>query len=610
MPARNIQGSPRRVSAPTFPELPLRPRPRAARSDSSRSVSTARRGDAGHESVQGVVPLTRIDFSQHRAAVSQGELPLDVAWVDDGGRRFMASPEGKELSRRERRYATLTREVLSGVVRLRGARVLVLGCGSSRHLLSIAKAAPECMVFVDTSEAALRRMARLMGEAGYSEVVDDEYQCVDAWAYAHSDVCRDFDVVLITKCLGQVFKHEPSRKSVYGLLEALQHGVRPDGVVVVDHHTVFSHHPVGTLVTDIVVRGQRDRATIGGRFVDDVCYSAETTHDGFDLVLQWNDGGDPLCAQSWEQFVYRRVRPPRVPRTGVVYPVHDVAPVPFDMVPMQEVDQDLDMIVPRSFNGVKRVVTESDVSALDLSTALPKFDGIAGTLIISGNDAVFLSSSYRSVHRLSFAFSAPLVLAAELVEIGGGEAVIAIVGAFCVADVECDPYSFADLQAVADVLRPLSVDGFFVTDPAILRTVDDHDFVRLGPSSGRHVKVPIDGINLVRDGIGGEFIKPNSKCTVDLAAREGQEILREAYARLGLRSGDLVSAAASDKSTLVCEFAVDPHSLFEWSVKRCRFDKRFSNTLGRTMVDVCSALAAFDVFDTGGVRTMINRLTA
>nr|WGN91660.1 methyltransferase [Metarhizium anisopliae polymycovirus 1] len=609
MPLRNIRGAPRRLSTPSESVLPLRAPQRVPRSESPRSVSSSRDREAQAGLVQGAVPLTRIDFGQRRAAASQRELPADAAWEDVGGRRFMATELGARLRQAERVYARTTREVVSSLKKLRGSRILVLGCGSSRHLLGLAKAAPESMVFVDVSAPALARMSRLMGEAGYADVVDDEYACMDAWDYIGSEVRGGYDLVLITKCLGQVFKTAPTERSVHGILDRLQQKMAADGIVVVDHHNAFSTQRRGTPVTKVCGRGKRDLATIGGRFVDDVCYSADTSHHAYDKVFSWSSDERTTGVQEWTQFIYRYLAPIKPPSVGVVRPVHDVVPIPFRLGAMQDVNEDLDMIVPRSFNGVKRVPMESDLQRLDATMALPKFDGMPGTFIISGRDGIFLSSRYQLLFELCRVYTAKMVFAAELLHVGTDDAVIAIVGAFCIAEVECDPYSYRDLSSVAEVLKPLAADGVFVTSPAITTTINHDDLARLGPPSGRHIRLPVDGINVIRDGVGGEFVKAGRGSMCDLVVRDARALLVMAHDFLGLNPPSVEIAGGAFGPDSVVEFRLQAGDDEVWTPVNTRLDKRVSNTLGRTMVDVVAAHNAQRVFGNGGVLEVMQRLT-
>lgn len=522
----------------------------------------------------------------------------------------MSTGDGAALRAAERLYSRTTREVVTSMHRIRGSRVLVLGCGSSRHMLNIARSGPQSMTFVDVSEDMLARVSRLMGEGGYSDVVMDQYVQMDAWDYVRSGAVPAHDIVIITKCLGQVFKTDPHARSVHGILTGCLQFVPPGGIVVVDHHNAFADSAHGTPITKLVGRGDRDKATIGGRFVDDVAYNSDVQHSEYSQEMVWSSDQRPRGVQAWTQFIYRR-NEPSVPLTmGRIDPVHETVPVPFRHSPDGPPSPDAAMLAPRSFTGTKRVPTRECVSALDLTTAVPKFDGAPGVLLIGGKAAVFMSPTQQLSFELDRVFTSHMVLACELVCVSKRDAVVVVVGVISVANVECDPYDTNALESVRYLLRPLHVNGIVVTSPAMLQSVDAHGFVRIGAPGGRNIKLPVDGINFARDGLNGDFIKPASRCTVDLVVNEASRILADAYSFLGLAAPILEwELATPAEESLVGEWQLVDAELGKWKLLWVRVDKVVSNTLGRTMADVMCAHSAYERFGSGDVRDIISFIT-
>jgi len=340
-----------------------------------------------------------------------------------------------------------------------------------------------------------------------------------------------------------------------------------------------------------------------------VCYDMRVTSDAFFLAIEWSTDDFADGVQNWTQFVYRR-RLSRAPPSVVrLDPVHDVVPVPFRLPRDPDSAPDVAAVSPRSFNGVKRVIDARDVSSLSLAGATPKFDGLAGVLLVGGSVAAFTSSTYNLSFSLCRAYTARMAFAAELVSLDRDSAVVVVLGAISVADTECDPYNPADLDAVRSVLRPLAADGIVVTSTTLTDTVSDDGFARIGPLTGRHLLLPVDGYNVVIGGRSGCFLKPLDRCTVDARLDESERLISDASeaAGFGESSVDLAGYDLTRPST-VLEFRLSNPTVGIWVPCGVRADKKFSNTLGRTIVDVAAAYAMFDVVGDGGPKQMRNVL--
>ncbi|AYP71803.1 methyltransferase [Penicillium brevicompactum tetramycovirus 1] len=591
---------------PPSPNVGSRPFSGGSRTSSSRSVVSSVRTAERAEGRQGVVPLSLVDYAEPKAKFVPYSLAADPHQTDKRAQAFLLSSHGEHLRKMERKYAGATRSALRSTSVLRGSSILILGCGASRHLLTLLLHGPARVVFVDTSAPALAKMSRIFNDAGYSGIVDADFVCEDAWTFVDKCEVDEFDVVMATKCLGQVFKVDPESRSVYGLLNKLSDVVPADGIVLVDHHEAFARAEHGRSVALEAGTEHFDAATIGGRFDDDVCYSSDVTHHAFDKVLTWTSNSNKSSVQQWTQFIYRKQLPRRVTRPVAIDPYAVPVPTPFPSPPDVPYDDLVDKINPRPFTGVKRIVTQSDHGRLDPDTMMPKFDGVPGVLIIDGQVGVFIAHSKRVVFRLPKVFTQKMVLVAELLRCRASGSLLAVLGVICVANAECDPLDYGALAAIRHLIAPLHSVGIFSTGPGMCGRIDGADHLVFGRLGSLEVAVPVDGLNFTINGRNGHFVKPVEKNTLDIRSDEMYESLTSAW-EVGGFEGSPIPQPVNDKWPPGTVIEMSPSARVDtvFSFVRVRPDKAFSAPIGRLVADITAARCVNKLFGPGGVKEMV-----
>nr|UAW09575.1 MAG: methyltransferase [Aspergillus flavus polymycovirus 1] len=604
----------RRVSDTGLP--PLSPRVSqggfkgSSRSSSSRStVRTARTADNA-EGRQDAVPLTVIDYSEPLKRPPRGSLAVDAHQDDEAGNAFMRSEVGRQLRYQEYKYSTNTRWVMRSNKQIRGSSILILGCGASRHLLSLLLLGPSRVTFVDSSSDAIARMASLVDAGGYGGIVTAEFVVEDAWTFLDKCYEGEYDIVMATKCLGQIYAVDPSQRSTYSLLTKVSPILRDDGICLLDHHRAFSMSKHGRPIGEVVSPKLYALATIAGRFASDVCYTARVDHPDFHVVAEWCSPFREGCVQQWNQYIYRKHLSPRIAKPVALNVTKSVVPVPFSTPQPVVWDDYLSSVNPRPFTGVKRIVAPEDYSRLDPDTVMPKFDGVAGIVVLSGSMAVFVSNQYRFMRRLNKVFPRKMVLAAELVNVRGGGSLIIVVGAVNVADAECDPLDYQALHAIRHLILPLAPCGIFPTGPGLCDRLVDGNMFTFGRHAGRDILVPVDGLNFTIDGRNGHFIKPTELQTMDVTADGCISQLSEVLSMIGIVPDPIVmDMPPGIPPEEVVE--ITPCLSFPNTFKfvRRRPDKRWPATTGRLLVDMFAAYAAKQYFGDGDVKKLMRLIS-
>jgi SAM-dependent methyltransferase len=550
---------------------------------SSRSTTTVARKFSSPDGVDVVLPYTLFEFGfpDHRKLKP---LPDRPQFTDEAGTRFMSSDAGSQLRVLERQYNAVLRQYVTRSVRLSGARILILGSGSSREIVPLLNRGVASAVFVDTSQAALDTLEANLAAAGVLAHLDAEFVCMDAWSFLCLDDSPEYDLVMAIKCLGMVFAVDPSVRHARSLLELCADVVREDGSVILDHHLAFSSGPHGTKIVDVCPPEHYGLATIGGRYSSDVCYSASVAPPSFDLVATFAPARSAHLVQSWQVFHYRSLVKASTSLGTVVSAHRPCVPKEFVAPPPQEYDPVVDAMIPVNSRGVKRVPTFGDLASHPVQTSLVKYDGVPGVLILDGPDAVFFSSGTRFAFALCAEVTPCLTLMAELTPASNMTSVVIVTGVISVGVARADPLNYEALRPLIPTLEALAPSGVVPTLSEHVRLLGGNSVVF--PSvRGTVLKVPVDGLQLVTDGRAGVFVKPAELATVDSTAADILPLLQFAYDSLGMSS--LPTVAPATRQGVLEYHRVLGTAL--WRPGRPRPDKRKSDTPGATMHTVLSS---------------------
>ncbi|AYP71807.1 methyltransferase [Aspergillus spelaeus tetramycovirus 1] len=446
-------------------------------------------------------------------------------------------------------------------------------------------------------------MRRNLQDSGISAVVDAQYVESDAWDWISSDDEPMYDVVIASKCLGLIYSADPSERDTMSLLDYCSQLLRDDGSVFIDHHLAYSRLEHGHRIVDATPPALLPLATIAGRYADDVSYTAEVQHPDFDQVANFVSSYVSHEIQVWQFFHYRLKNVGRV-KLGEPISVHKVpTPVEFPAPPKLDYDPLADSMFPVNAKGVKRVPTPADIKGHPYKTALVKYDGSPGVVILDGPYAIFISGLYRFTRTLSFSVSPRTVLSGELVFPTASTSVVVLTGLISLGDAHADPLDYSALSPLVPILERLSVSGLVPTVPEHVRYLKG-DRVTLPTGRGGAMRLPVDGVQLNTSGKSGVFVKPVHFCTVDATPSDAASAIADAYASLGVVEPPEVEKVDGDG---VYEFyRVSGTGL--WRVARRREDKHLSDKPGAVVQTVAASIVSEHLNLKDDVETVAHRL--
>nr|AWY10947.1 methyltransferase [Sclerotinia sclerotiorum tetramycovirus-1] len=532
-------------------------------------------------------PIARVDYSLPPLS---GMLSKDAVHRQrDRAHIFLSSPEGQELLRSERLYSRQTRRVLARVTQLRDAHIVVLGSGASRHLLSLFVYGPSRVTFVDPDQVVLARLQSIIAAERPDDLCTAEFSCMGAFQYLASGA-PPASVIVMVKCAGLVLMNG---RSVGEFFDLAAHALAYDGVLVVDHHIAYAG--MSGKVGDLAAPSDYDRATVCGRYADEVAYSMDIHHPEFDPVLSWSPHSNPV--QGWKQFVYRKVGGMRPELStldrGSVRPV-----VPFSVQPTG-FDSDCDALVPPSTRGTKRVPVPSDRGKFSSAAILPKFDGTGGVLTVQGPGAVFISGTYRFALRLPKTYPTAIHASAELVrgDVTGKSQVVVVTGLLGLGDRHTNPQSLSGLALCRRVLGGLDAAGIVVNGSHMLDLFDyTCGVVRYPTADKRELLLPVDGLNCAIGDQLGNFYKLGSEWSVDVHSETGIDDITLARTWLGYNGGTIQLVMSWSEEADVAEFVPSDAACLRWRFSKHRPDKQGGARGGKLMVDLAAAHSAWRVY--------------
>nr|QHG11068.1 methyl transferase [Plasmopara viticola lesion associated polymycovirus 1] len=582
-------------------------------SSSSFAVSVARSSRSGASSVigdeSGVIgsvslPLTLFEYGFSSA----GPPELDVTGVfsDERGTEFLNSPAGIHLRALEREQTRLIHQYIRRSVRLAGARVLVLGSGSSKSTASLLNRGVLSATFVDTSAPALAALRNNIVETGVDAAVEVEYVCDDAWEYLKGLDTEQFDLIIALKCVGLILSSGPDR-TTHEMLDMVSDCLAPDGSFITNHHAAFSTpewegKPIATGMDSAMF----DLATVGGRYDNDIGYTWDISHPDLDGVARFSSPFADHQVQVWHVFHFRARHPADGPKLGVPHRLHKTrAPAQQYVPPPGEFDEVSDAMIPVNNRGIKRIPTAADAGSFDIMQARPKFDGHPALLVLKGTTAVAISPTRKFAMPLSYNVTPPLITMCEVVSPNEGGVVLAVTGVVRIGNDPTDPNDMMALQSVAAVLGLLGPSGIFPSLPGLMTQLDG-DTVKLPGSAGRSLTLPVDGINVVTNGKAGVFLKSAAGHTIDATATDIGPILMTSCAAIGLPEAHSHVPATGDG---VWEYSRDI-ATDVWKPIRKRTDKTFSDTPGAAMHTVIASLASQASGFVGSAQNIARRAAA
>nr|QHG11069.1 methyl transferase [Plasmopara viticola lesion associated polymycovirus 2] len=538
---------------------------------SYRSRSSALSSSDNISSQKVLLPYPLFEFGYFSPLIT-ADLPGDTQFENDAGHEFMASPAGTVLRHDQGAYARMTRELLFRAVRITGASIVILGSGASREMIPLLRRGPRAVTFVDTDIKALERLQRLIDENGLAASSDFEFVNQDAWDYLLDIPEESIDVILATKCLGQVLIGDD--RTFTGFLDRSLPLLSPDGHILCDHHVRYATKPQGEPIIKHTPKKLYDLATIGGRYDMDVCYSCDTDHPDFSLTSTFFSSTASHMVQVWEMFLYRARNITPLPSRGVISTTKLAQPATIDIGPPMQFDATADQLIPINARGVKRIPATDDINVHSISTALPKFDGFPGILLLDGPYATFISPRRRWTINTGFDVAPRLSFVAELVSTGPPGTtvgVIVITGVTNVGDAPADPLDYSSLSPLRSVLSPLASVGILITSPDMMRYIVGDSVVI--PSDGRpDLSLPIDGFHVLVNGRSGVFFKPSSFHSLDLAPSSALDVIRGAYSAMGYDAEPSIDHGRFSTKPVV-EYSRDDGTDL-WRAFRSRPDKK------------------------------------
>jgi len=508
---------------------------------------------------------------------------------------------------------TMGQMYLSGLVS--GKRILLLGSGCGRSLLSLFKNEPAEVVCLDTSASVLRRVMELAAEANCTEFV----RVVNADAYDASVLFspESFDCVACVKSLGQIFRGT-GPKDMKSLLASWSALLRQDGVLLVDVQTFVDRaETFGTPMASLLPPDSEELevATFGGRYQDTAYSLMATPGFGCELTLYWVPV-PRLGPQEWAQYWFTKVPKPVSGIRNTSDPV--TAPVLSDLLPpVRDMVSHVayPSVLPSEAKGVKLWLTGYLARRVATKKIYPKFDGQSAVVYFRGTRAVIMAERVIATVDLAEEFGAEVAALVELVRVESGSpgtegrTVGVITGVLSVGG--STVHSVHDMEMLA-TLGPkagvLGRSGFVVTSPKHLLNLRGN-FARLAymmPTGvAGYVSVPVDGLNVPLGGSHGHFVKPHPLSTMDVRHRELGDLPLLLSDSLGLdfvpEFGGVPWDADSEDLDSVWEYASRDGGR-TWRAVKPRFDKVKTVTFNRAVRDLMGAFKGFQ--DAPGVDTV------
>nr|UYK54778.1 methyl transferase [Talaromyces amestolkiae polymycovirus 1] len=570
---------------------------------SSRSASVSSRGFRTPSGSSVTLPYTLFEFGFSAAPVTP--LPGDAQFTDPRGEAFMASEAGTQLRRNERQYNAMLRQFIIRSVPLAGSDLLILGSGSSKEIIPLLNRGVARVTFVDINPRALARMQLNLHAAGVLSAVEAEYVCADAWEYLASFDSPSYDLVIATKCIGQILSTVPGR-TVADFGAYVSPLLRPGGSLFCDHHMAFSsQYSAGTPIVNIVTGDLSDLATIAGRYASDVVYDLSPGLAEFATVATFSSVRSNHLVQSWQAFHFRLSipPPPRVVRSSSYHP-----PLPDEIafVPDHEPDPSVEALMPVNMKGSKWIPTAHDVAGHDITTMRLKFDGYPAILRLEGSTALLLSTVGSTAIPLNLSVDPPITLAAEVVPTGHSSAVVSAHGLLALGTTPSDPLDLAAFRSVAPTVSALAPSGIFPSLPELVRYVRGDALVLRG-ARGRDLAIPVDGVQLTIAGASGVFVKPVAYATADLDPATATDWLIASYDSLGTQFTSQPRAEGGTPG-VITEFR-RIRGTNTWRAGRIRNDKKKPDNRGAILHTILASHMAEELGLTSTVDAALKTLS-
>jgi len=511
-----------------------------------------------------------------------------------------------------RNSKTLGQLYLSGSIVKK--RILLLGSGCGRNLLSLFKNEPSEVVCVDTNDKVLAKVTELAREANSQDLVRTvRMDANEAGSYFAK---ASFDTIIIIKALGQIYNGKCEmdlRKSMASWASLLT----PDGVMVADVQTFCDRAACfeGGMERILPPGEDLDVATFGGRYPDTL-YSLSALGDfGCELMFYWvpviRDG-----PQEWAQYWYIRRPSPvigirNIMETTEHHSLKDLLPPILDM----KSNVAYPTLVPSEARGTKLWLTSHMSRRVAVQKIYPKFDGQTALCVFSGSRAILMSDRLLATVDLAEPIDVAVSVLCELCTVTkgsfpgtAGRTACVITGVVSYGGVATN--SVNDMSSLA-VLSPytstLSRSGFLVTSPKQLTDIRGN-FVRISYCPNGNpgwVEVPVDGLNLPMGGFHGNFLKPHNLSSMDVRLRDLGDLPERLSESLGLSFvptfGNVPWDAEDKEVDMVWEYASGDGGR-TWKATKPRYDKTQSVTFNRAVRDLMGAFKGY--IDAPGVDTV------
>jgi SAM-dependent methyltransferase len=507
---------------------------------------------------------------------------------------------------------TLGQLYLSGSVVKK--RVLLLGSGCGRNLLSLFKNEPSEVVCVDTNDKVLAKVNELAREANAQDLVRTVK--LDANQAGNYFPKGGFDTILVVKSLGQIYKGE-SEMDLRKVLASWSTLLTPDGVLVVDVQT-FSDRAAcfkGGMEEILSPGEELDIATFGGRYPDTL-YSLSALGDfGCELMFYWvpvpRDG-----PQEWAQYWYIR-RPS--PVTGIrnimdyteQHPLKDLLP------PVMEMKSNIayPTLVPSEARGTKLWLTSHMSRRVAVQKIYPKYDGQTALCMFNGSRAIIMSDRLLATVDLAEPIDVPVSVLCELCTVTRGSFVgttgrtaCIITGVVAYGGVATNSVNdMASLSLLSPYTALFARSGFMITSPKQLTDLRGN-FVKIAYCPNENpgwIEIPVDGLNLPLGGFHGNFLKPHNLSSMDVRLSDLGDLPVRLTQSLGLNFiptfGGVPWDAEDKEEDMVWEYASGDGGR-TWRAMKPRYDKVTSVTFNRAVRDLMGAFKGF--VDAPGVDTV------
>nr|QKK35419.1 hypothetical protein [Erysiphe necator associated polymycovirus 5] len=533
-----------------------------------------------------LLPLALYEYNFPTRTAKQ--LSTSELFKDPRSVRFLNSPAGQQLRKLNGEYNRMWMQYLLRNSPLAGKTILVLGCGASRSLAKILNRGVLTAVLVDSNALALEEMRHKLDSAGVTARVDVQYVKSDAWDYISLNDEPRFDVVIATKCVGQILASGEGRTATE-LMSRVEEVLNPDGEFFSDQHDMMAEEKmIGKRLSTLPEGPMKELATVGGRYTTEVGYTWFGDRNSMPLIGAFRPHTTVNGNQQWTFVHFRRphvdgprlngvlsTRRPRVVSALPAFPWHD-----FNVI--------ADNMIPVNHKGNKRILNPVDENSFDPQHARPKFDGMPAVMIAEGTTAAVMSARQSIAVPLPVSIEPALIMTCEVVEPLEGGTVIVANGVISIGDIDADPNDAVAYDSVLPVLDRLHTCGIIPVPQNSLATLSN-DTVELPSNGGRKLHLPVDGISPRINGSYGSFIKPGKGHTIDLRVSDKHRIVDAA--RMCLRPDPVVLDPVTDLDA-VWEFSPS-EDLLTWRPVRPRPDKQRSDKPGACIHSTLAALMAY-----------------